>query len=90
MASQEELLSNESNSQSRTPELAGLPGYWTPRELALKLNISQRTLARWHAERIAPPRVSINRKSYYRIESVEQFLRSREDRPCRTAARGRR
>jgi FixJ family two-component response regulator len=47
-----------------------LAGYLNPKELAKALDVSERTIARWHHFREGPPRVEIGRKVYYRLESV--------------------
>jgi len=52
--------------------------YLTPDELALSLGIGLRTLSRWHALRIGPPRISIGHLVLYRISAVEAWLRDNE------------
>lgn len=52
--------------------------YLTPRELALALNVSLRTLARWHTLRVGPPRISIGHLVLYRVPAVEAWLRENE------------
>ncbi len=53
--------------------------YITPDCLAKDLKKSVRTLDRWHALRIGPPRTVIGRTILYRCESVSEWLRARED-----------
>ncbi len=55
----------------------------TPENLARKMGISLRTLARWNSLRIGPPRVVIGRTILYRLESVRQWMKDREvDQVC--------
>lgn len=61
--------------------------YLTPDGLAHELGTSLRTLARWHAKRIGPPRTIIGRTILYRRESVAAWLREREERPVRRRSR---
>jgi predicted DNA-binding transcriptional regulator AlpA len=65
-----------------------LAGYLKPKDLALALGVSERTIARWHHFREGPPRVEIGRKVYYRLESVSAWVASCE-RPEPRAGRGR-
>ena len=55
-----------------------LAEYMTPDELAAELHICKRTLDRWHARRIGPPRVMIGRKPYYRRAGTADWIRSQE------------
>jgi hypothetical protein len=57
--------------------------YLTPQSLAKNLDVSVRTLDRWHVQRIGPPRTTIGRTVLYRRESVAAWLRSREKREPR-------
>ena len=68
---------------NNTEQAAPLLGteYLTPDGLARELHVSDRTLARWHVERVGPPRVVIGRTILYRRESVLAWLASREDAP---------
>jgi hypothetical protein len=52
--------------------------YLTPQSLAKNLDVSVRTLDRWHVQRIGPPRTTIGRTVLYRRESVTAWLRARE------------
>jgi predicted DNA-binding transcriptional regulator AlpA len=54
-------------------------GYIEPNPLAVQIGITRRTLDRWYALRIGPPRVQIGRKILYRVEAVQQWLLSREE-----------
>ena len=53
--------------------------YITPESLAKNLDISTRTLARWHVLRFGPPRTVVGRTILYRRDSVLEWLRTRED-----------
>jgi predicted DNA-binding transcriptional regulator AlpA len=55
-----------------------LEGYLRRNEMAKQLGVSQRTLARWEARRIGPPRVVIGRQIFYRLASVFAWLESKE------------
>lgn len=66
-----------------------LAGYLKPKDLAKALDVSERTIARWHHFREGPPRVEIGRKVYYRKESVVAWIASCE-RPEPRAGRSRR
>jgi predicted DNA-binding transcriptional regulator AlpA len=46
----------------------------TAKELALLLNVSSRTLSRWHRLRKGPARVQIGHMIYYRAASVTEWL----------------
>jgi hypothetical protein len=61
-------------------EFAGtvLSGYLTPTQLAAQLGCCEKTLHRWDAARIGPPRVHVGRKVMYRREAITQWLIKRE------------
>ena len=61
--------------------------YLEPAELARELDVSPRTIHRWHVMRIGPPRVTIGRTVLYRRESVRQWLADREERQGRASGR---
>src|SRR5689334_2219423 len=69
------------NSLSREVMGSILAGYIAPEQLARELGVSERTLARWHATRLGPPRVTIGRRPYYRISSVAEWIASQEEKP---------
>ena len=50
----------------------------TPEQLAQQLNVTTRTLQRWHVQRDGPPRVEIGRQIFYRTSSLDVWLSSRE------------
>ena len=67
-----------------------LAGYIAPEQLARELGVSERTLARWHAARLGPPRVTIGRRPYYRLTSVAEWIALQEEKPPeRRGKRGR-
>ena len=49
-----------------------------PDQLAAELDTTRRTLDRWHARRIGPPRITVGRKIYYRREAVQDWLLQNE------------
>lgn len=53
----------------------------TKKELANKLNVSTRTLDRWHARRIGPARSKIGNFIAYRIDAVEEWMKQNEVHP---------
>jgi predicted DNA-binding transcriptional regulator AlpA len=55
-----------------------LDGYLRREELAKQFGLSPRTIDRWEALRIGPPRVSIGRTILYNIQSVREWLLSRQ------------
>lgn len=50
----------------------------TPSEAARALGINVRTLQRYHAQRIGPPRIKFGRQVRYRAAAVREWLLSRE------------
>jgi predicted DNA-binding transcriptional regulator AlpA len=52
--------------------------YLTPRQVAAELGICEKTLARWHAARRAPPRVTVGRRLLYRRTSVSRWIEQQE------------
>ena len=55
-----------------------LEGFLRREELARQLGLSPRTIDRWQALREGPPRVHVGRTILYNVESVREWLRSRE------------
>lgn len=49
-----------------------------PEQLAAELETTRRTLDRWHARRIGPPRIQVGRKIYYRRDAVRDWLLANE------------
>jgi DNA-binding transcriptional regulator YiaG len=71
--------------------MTGIPllgdDYLTQQDLARELHVSVRTLARWHVERIGPPRIVVGRLLLYRRATIRDWLESREEQPRRKARR---
>ncbi|MFD1193808.1 helix-turn-helix domain-containing protein [Seohaeicola saemankumensis] len=55
----------------------------TPVDVGRLLGVSPRTLSRWHAQRLGPPRCKVGRTVLYRQEAVEHWLRENEINPTR-------
>jgi excisionase family DNA binding protein len=72
------------------PTPAILADYLTPEQLALQLGVSERTVARWHAMRIGPPRVTLGRRPLYRRAAVLAWIAQQERDPAANSARRRR
>lgn len=53
-------------------------------EAAEFIGVSARTLARWYAEGIGPPRVKVGRQVLYLKASLLVWLSDMEKKPCRT------
>jgi predicted DNA-binding transcriptional regulator AlpA len=58
-----------------------LEGFLRREELAQQFNLSIRTIDRWAALREGPPRVCVGRTILYNVNSVREWLRSREKQP---------
>lgn len=48
-------------------------------DLAKQLGVTTRTLLRWEVLRIGPPPVRIGRRTYYAVDSVAAWIKSREE-----------
>ena len=44
------------------------------KQAARYLGISPRTLAKWHKEKAAPPRIKVSKKIYYRKAVIDAWL----------------
>jgi predicted DNA-binding transcriptional regulator AlpA len=66
--------------QDPLPKLI-LDGFLRREELAQQLGLSPRTIDRWEALRKGPPRVCVGRTILYSVDSVREWLRSREHEP---------
>ena len=55
-----------------------------PTQVAEMLGISPRTLSRWHAMRVGPPRCKLGRRVLYRKSAVDAWVLSNETQPTRT------
>lgn len=64
-----------------------LEGYISKPELAAQLQKSTRTLDRLERQRIGPPRTKIGRLILYRVESVRDWLATKEQSHKRTRGR---
>jgi predicted DNA-binding transcriptional regulator AlpA len=64
-----------------------LEGFLRRDELAQQLGLSPRTIDRWESLRQGPPRVSVGRTILYNIQSVREWLLSREQQPFPTKRR---
>ena len=53
----------------------------TKNSLATQLNVSERTLDRWHLKRIGPARTKTGNFVAYRKEAIEEWIKSNEVRP---------
>lgn len=56
----------------------------TKDQVAKLLNVSQRTLSRWHAEGDGPPMLKIGRQARYFEDSVIEWLKARERKGVRS------
>ena len=65
--------------------------YLTPDQLASQLGVSERTLSRWHTQRLGPPRCAIGKLILYRVDAVREWMAEREaiPAPCSTPRRHR-
>jgi hypothetical protein len=63
-------------------EIAGRR-YLIADRLAASLNVSVRTLARWNALGIGPPRIKIGRLVLFDLEKLPEWLATRETKPVR-------
>lgn len=50
----------------------------TREQLAAELDVSVRTVDRWHNLRIGPPRIAIGKKRLYRAKAVRRWIEERE------------
>jgi predicted site-specific integrase-resolvase len=55
-----------------------LDGLMSANDLAKELNVSIRTLSRWHVAGTGPTRVKLGKKTYYRKDSVHAWIESKE------------
>ena len=58
--------------------------FFTWQEAANFIGVTTRTLARWYAEGIGPPRIKLKRKILYSKASLVEWLRAQEVPPCRS------
>jgi hypothetical protein len=67
-------------------EIAGRR-YVRQRRLAKLLNVSARTLARWNACGIGPPKITIGKTVLFDLEKLPEWLATRETAPTRNPRR---
>jgi hypothetical protein len=63
-------------------EIAGRH-YVTAERLASMLGVTVRTLARWNASRIGPPKISIGKTVLFDLAKLPDWLATRETHPTR-------
>jgi hypothetical protein len=63
--------------------------YVTADTLAAMLGITGRTLCRWDAARIGPPKIKIGKLILFNLAKLPAWLATRETEPLRTAGRRR-
>jgi hypothetical protein len=81
------MSATQTIAQTSNPEPSIIESeYFTTLALAKELNVSKRTLERWHALRLGPPRTAVFRTILYRREAVRLWLLSREKREVRARA----
>jgi predicted DNA-binding transcriptional regulator AlpA len=73
--------------QDKTSNNLVLDGFLRREDLARQLGVSPRTIDRWQVLREGPPRVSVGRTVLYNVESVREWLRSREQQAFPTRKR---
>jgi hypothetical protein len=69
-------------------EIAGRR-YVTAERLAATLSVSVRTLARWDAARIGPPRIKVGKLVLFDLAKLPAWLATRETEPVRAVGRRR-
>ena len=65
------------------------PNHLQPKEVAKILDVSLRTLSRWHALRVGPARCKVGRTILYRQTSINEWLVKNETQPVATFVGGR-
>jgi len=63
--------------------------YLTTASLAAMLGVTERTLGRWDAARIGPPKIKVGKLVLYNLEKLPEWLATRETEPLRPAGRRR-
>lgn len=53
--------------------------YLTLAEMAHELDVSERTLARWHGLRIGPPRTVVGRKVLYHAPAARAWMAAQQE-----------
>lgn len=62
--------------------------FMTPGDTANYIGISDRTLSRWHSQRVGPPRIKIGGRVLYRREMVLEWMINNEQAPLRSFSNG--
>jgi phage terminase Nu1 subunit (DNA packaging protein) len=57
--------------------------YVTPRRLAAMLNVTPRTLSRWDARGIGPPKIKVGKTILFDLAKLPAWLAARETQPPR-------
>ncbi len=55
----------------------------SPGDVAAQIGVSLRTLNRWHALRVGPPRCKVGRKVLYRQAAINNWLEANETQPIK-------
>ncbi|MBV8092095.1 MAG: hypothetical protein JOY71_23220 [Acetobacteraceae bacterium] len=63
-------------------EIAG-KRYFTADRLAMTLGVTERTLSRWDAARIGPPKIKIGKLVLFDVDKLPDWLAARETAPVR-------
>lgn len=58
-----------------------MANFLTVPQLAVAMDISERTIQKMVAGRRAPPFIKIGRKTYFRLQAVQEWLVANENRP---------
>ncbi|HAW53858.1 MAG TPA: DNA-binding protein [Hyphomonas sp.] len=58
--------------------------FLTWQEAAEFLRVHKRTLARWYAEGVGPPRIKVGRQILYSRTSLLDWISENEKKPCRS------
>lgn len=61
--------------------------YVTPGRLATAFGVTVRTIARWDANRIGPPKIKVGKLVLFDLDKLPDWLASRETAPVRAASR---
>lgn len=61
--------------------------FLTESQFAALMSKSIRTIRLWQQLRVGPPRIKCGKTVRYRRAAIEQWLRSRESKPCRSPRR---
>lgn len=64
-----------------------LVSYITAEQLAAALGVSVRTIQRWEAQRVGPPRVVIGQMVLFNVASIRKWLAANESEPVAKSRR---